>query len=69
MKFKVKIENLKKALIRVYSLIKEPLLLTLIFMCILGAVVNVFLIDFKLVIIFYFMTLLLTKLILRDWRN
>lgn len=69
MKFKVKIENFKKALIRVYSLIKEPLLLTFIFMCILGAIVNVFLANFKLVIIFYFMTLLLTKLILKDWRS
>lgn len=58
--------NLKKALIRVYSLIKEPLLLTLIFMCILGAVVNVFIINFKLVIIFYFMTLLFAKLLLKQ---
>lgn len=69
MKFKVKTDNFKKALIRVYSLIKEPLLLTFIFMCILGAIVNVFLVNFKLVIIFYFMTLLLTKLILKDWRS
>mgnify|MGYP005783957365 FL=1 len=65
MKFKVKTDSFKKALIRVYSLIKEPLLLTLIFMCILGAIVNVFLINFKLVIIFYFMTLLFAKLLLK----
>ena len=60
----MKMSNLKNALIRVYSLIKEPLLLTMIFICILGAVVNVFLINFKLVIIFYFMTLLFVKLLL-----
>lgn len=69
MKVKIKIDNFKMALIKVYSLIKEPLLLTLIFMCILGAVVNIFLVNFKLVIIFYFMTLLFVKLILRDWRS
>lgn len=65
MKYKIRIQNFRKALIRVYSLIKEPLLLTLIFMCVLGATVNVFLINFKLVIIFYFMTLLFAKLLLK----
>ena len=65
MKFNIKIDGLKKALIRVYALIKEPLLLTLIFICILGAIVNVFLVDFKLVITFYFMTLLFAKLLLK----
>lgn len=65
MKFNIKIDGLKKALIRVYALIKEPLLLTMIFICILGAIVNVFLADFKLVITFYFMTLLFAKLLLK----
>lgn len=65
MKFNIKLGDLKKALIRVYTLIKEPLLLTLIFICVLCAIVNVFLINFKLVIIFYFMTLLFAKLLLK----
>lgn len=62
----MKFNDLKKALVRVYSQIREPLILTLIFMCALGAIVNIFLINFKMIIIFYFMTLLLVKILLRN---